>query len=244
VAGSAPINASVIIVLRPDVRGGIELLMTRCPLDDFSVENYAFPLSPVKKEDTLERMLNRCWGLTPLEARNTLGSELTPQLSLGHWVAGIRGLFEQMGVLLCTTEGGMPPKKVKGSFTDNLIKKRQSLVKGCMDFRTLLESEGLFCDTKYLSYFSHWLTPNHAHPNYDARFYVATLPTDQKPIMRSRKHSTGLWITPERGMDLFQQGSLPMAFPTFASVRSLADYDSWDSLASEYGLHAYSPFSS
>ena len=119
-AGSAPINASVIIVLRPDVRGGIELLMTRCPLDDFSVENYAFPLSPVEKEDTLERTLNRCWGLTPLEARNTLGSELTPQLSLGHWVAGIRGLFEQMGVLLCTTEGGMPPKKVNGSFTDNL----------------------------------------------------------------------------------------------------------------------------
>jgi len=238
VAGNAPINASVIILLRPDENGGIELLMTRCPPDDFSVENYAFPLSPVKKEDTLERMLNRCWGLTPLEARNSLGSELTPQLSLGHWVAGIRGLFEQMGVILCTTEGGRPPKKVKGSFRDILIKKRRSLVEGCMDFQTLLESEGLFCDTKYLSYFSHWLTPNNAHPNYDARYYIASLPTDQKPIMRSRKQSTGLWITPERGMDLFQHGSLPMAFPTFASLRSLADYDSWDSLASEYGLHA------
>ena len=235
-AGNAPINASVIILLRPEENGGIELLMTRCPPDDFSVENYAFPLSPVKKEDTLERMLNRCWGLTPLEARNTLGSELTPQLSLGHWVAGIRGLFEQIGVLLCTTEGGGPPKRVKGSFRDNLIKKRRSLVEGGMDFQTLLESEELFCATKYLSYFSHWLTPNNTHPNYDARYYLASLPTNQIPIMGSQKHSTGLWITPERGMDLFQQGSLPMAFPTFASVLSLADYDSWDSLASEYGL--------
>ncbi len=237
-ADNAPINASVIILLRPDVKGGIELLMTRCPPGEFSVENYAFPLSPVKKEDTLERMLNRCWGLTPLEARDTLGSELTPQLSLGHWVAAIRGLFEQMGVLLCGTEGGMPPERVKGSFRDNLIKKRRSLLEGCLDFRTLLESEGLFCDTKYLSYFTHWLTPENTHPNYDARYYLASLPPDQKAIMRSGNHSTGLWITPERGMDLFQQGSLSMAFPTFASVRSLADFDSWDSLTSEYKLHA------
>ncbi|MFB3109017.1 MAG: hypothetical protein ACE1ZE_06560 [Candidatus Binatia bacterium] len=237
-AGNAPINASVIILLRPDVKGGIELLMTRCPPGEFSVENYAFPLSPVKKEDTLEGMLNRCRGLTLLEARNTLGSELTPQLSLGHWVAAIRGLFEQMGVLLCTTEGGRPLEGVKGSFRDDLIKKRRSLIEGCMDFRTLLESEGLFCDTRCLSYFTHWLTPENAYPNYDARYYVASLPPDQKAIMRSRNHSTGLWITPERGMDLFQQGSFPMVFSTFASVRSLADFDSWDSLASEYRLHA------
>lgn len=236
--GNVPINASVIILLRPDVKGGIELLMTRCPPGEFSVENYAFPLSPLKKEDTLEGMLNRCWGLTPLEARNTLGSELTPQLSLGHWVAAIRGLFEQMGILLCTTEGGRPPERVKGSFKANLIKKRRSLIEGCMDFQTLLESEGLLCDTRCLSYFTHWLTPENAYPNYDARYYVASLPTDQIAIMRSRNHSTGLWITPERGMDLFQQGSLPMAFPTFASVRSLADFDSWARLASEYGLHA------
>ena len=237
-AGNAPKNASVIILLRPDVKGGIELLMTRCPPGEFSVENYTFPLSPVKKEDTREGMLNRCWGLTPLEARNILGSELTPQLSLGHWVAALRGLFEQMGVLLCTTEGGRPPARVKGSFRDNLIKKRRSLIDGCMDFRTLLESAGLFCDTRCLKYFTHWLTPENAYPNYDARYYVASLPPDQKAIMRSRNHSTGLWITPERGMDLFQQGSLPMAFSTFASVRSLADFDSWDSLASEYRLYA------
>ncbi len=239
-AGNAPINASVIILLRPDVKGGIELLMTRCPPGEFSVENYAFPLSPVKKEDALEGMLNRCWGLTPLEARNTLGSELTPRLSLGHWVAAIRGLFEQMGVLLCTAEGGRPPERVKGSLSirDNLIEKRRSLIEGCMDFRTLLESEGLFCDTRCLSYFTHWLTPENAYPTYDTRYYLASLPPDQKAIMRSGNHSTGLWITPERGMDLFQQGSFPMVFSTFASVRSLADFDSWDSLASEYRLHA------
>ena len=236
--GNAPINASVIILLRPEVNGGVELFLTRCPAGQSSFENYTFPVSPVKKEDALEAMLNRCWGLTPLEARNALGSEFTPQLSLGHWVAGIRGLFEQMGILLCTTEGGRPPEGVKGSFRDNLIKKRRSLMEGSIDFRTLLESEGLLCDTRGLSYFSHWLTTENSHRNYDARYYVASLPPNQKPIMRSGNHSTGLWITPERGVDLFQQGSLPMAFPTFASVRSLADYDSWDSLASEYGLHA------
>jgi len=238
VGGNAPINASVIILLRPEVKGGIELLMTRCPAGPSSYKDYAFPVSPVKKEDTLERMLNRCRGLTPLEARNTLGSELTPHLSLGHWVAAIRGLFEQMGVLLCATEGGVPLDMVRGPLKDNLVKKRRSLLEGSMDFRTLLESEGLLCDTRWLRYFSHWLTAENAHPNYNARYYVASLPTNQKPIMRSRNRSTGLWITPERGMDLFQQGSLTVAFPTFSSVRTLADFDSWDSLASEYGLHA------
>jgi len=208
------------------------------PSGQSSFENYAFPASPVKKEDTLERMLNRCWGLTPLEARNALGSELTPQLSLGHWVAGIRGLYEEIGVLLCTNERGNHPDMVEQSLRDSLIKQRRLLLKRSMDFRTLLESEGLFCDTRRLTYFSRWLTPENSHPCYDARYYITFFPADQKPLLRSRNIPHGLWITPERGIDLFQKSSLPMAFPTFATLRSLADFDNWDSLASEYGFHA------
>ncbi len=212
--------------------------MTRNPSGRSSMENYAFPVSPVQKEDTHKTMLNLCSGLTPKEARDALGSDLTPGLSLAHWVAGIRGVFERMGILLCSAGGDTRPASLGMGFKDELTKKRRLLLKGTMSFQSLLESEGLLCDTRRFSCFSRWLTAENSRGNYDVRYFVTSLPADQKPILRSRNRSTGIWITPERGMDLFQRGSLLVTFATFASVRSLADYDSWDSLSSEYKLQA------
>ena len=236
VTDNGPINASAIILGRPGVNGEVEVFMTRYPSAQSSVENYSFPVCPVQKEDTHEAMLDLCYGLTPREARDALGSDLTPELSLGHWVAGIRGLFEQTGILLCTSEGKGSRTGLSKGFKDEFTKNQRLFIKGNLSFRTLLKSEGLYCDARHLSYFSHWLAEDYSPRSYDTRFFLASLPADQEPIIKSWHQSTGIWINPEGGMDLFQRESLFMTFATFASIRSLADYDSWDTLVSEHGL--------
>ncbi len=235
-AGNVPINASAIILSRPGVDGEVEVFMTRYPSGQSAIENYSFPVSPVQKEDTHEAMLNLCYGLTPKEARDALGSDLTPELSLGHWVAGIRGLYEQTGILLCTPEGKRSRASLGTGFKDEFTKNKRLFVTGTMNFRTLLKAEGLLCDARHLSYLSHWLAAEYSQGNYDIRYFLTSLAADQEPRMKSWHQSTGIWINPERGLDLFQQKSLFMTFATFASIRSLADYDSWESLVSEHGL--------
>ncbi|MFQ5851205.1 MAG: NUDIX hydrolase [Candidatus Binatia bacterium] len=233
----APKNAATVILLRRDGSGGFEVLMTRrAPQMQFLGGHYVFPGGSVKKEDCSEDLLNRCRGLNGDEARKIIGSDLTPELSLGHWVAGIRELFEEAGILLCTTETGSPLVMGRRSFMEGLAQKRTALIEGSMGFQMLLESEGLFCDVARLVYFSHWLTPVESPTRFDTRFYLALLPADQRLLPASQEVVHSLWVSPERALDLCQQGVLPVIFPTFASLRMLADFDSWESLTAEYGL--------
>ena len=163
-----------------------------------------------------------------------LHTDLSPELSLGHWVAGIRELFEEVGVLLCVSENGSPLDMRDERLRDKFAKKRKQMIEGAIDFLALLESEHLLCDAACLGYFSHWLTPEESPIRFDARFYIAPLPPDQSPLATSEEVTHSLWVTPERALKLCEQGTLPMIFPTFSALRTLADFDSPDSLFAEY----------
>jgi hypothetical protein len=43
-----------------------------------------------------------------------------------------------------------------------------------------------------------------------------------------------LWLTPDRAIQLFEHGELPLIFPTFASLRTLADFETLESLFAEF----------
>jgi hypothetical protein len=43
-----------------------------------------------------------------------------------------------------------------------------------------------------------------------------------------------VWLTADRALQLFARGELPMIFPTFASLRTLADYASLESVTREF----------
>ncbi len=197
---------------------------------------YVFPGGNVRKEDYSAALLRRCFGLSPEAARRKLGGRLTAELSLGHWLAAVRELFEETGVLLCVTDAGKPLNMDDPEKKERIAQKHSSLVAGSIDFPTLLESESLFCDASRLAYFSHWLTPEEICARFDTRFFLARLPADQTPLPTSYEVSHSVWIAPERSLELFQQGNLPMIFPTLASLRTLADYDSLPALLAEYGL--------
>lgn len=233
-----PQNAATVILLRPEGNGGIEVFMTRRPAEmNFLGGMYVFPGGSVRKEDCSEGILRRCHGLTRKEAQRILGMHLSPDLCLGHWVAGIRELFEEVGILLCVTEEGKPLDMMdvqEKERKERIAEKRKALIDGSINFKLLLESEGLFCDVARLSYFSHWLTPEEFPARFDTRFYVAPLPADQSPLSTSQEVTHSLWISPERALELCQQGDLPVIFPTFASLRTLANFESLESLFAEY----------
>lgn len=230
-ASREPRNAATVILLRAGDDGGIEVFLTRRPeAMDFLGGAYVFPGGTVGKEDCSEKMLKRCRGVSGYEGRNILGAHLKPDLALGHWVAGIRELFEETAVLLCVTKDGEAVAANQG-----LEEKRRKLVRRELSFRDLLESENIFCDAGLLLYFSHWLTPEEFAMRFDTRFFIALLPPGQTPLERSEEVADSLWITPERAMQLYARGELPMIFPTYASLRTLADFDSVESLFSQYG---------
>jgi len=60
------------------------------------------------------------------------------------------------------------------------------------------------------------------------------LPEGHAPVVMPLEVGHSLWCAPDRALTLFARGELPMLFPTFASLRTLADFDDLRSVLKEY----------
>jgi len=225
-----PRPAATVILLRSTEPAKFEVFFTRRPEGmAFLGGKYCFPGGTVRKEDSSPGMLRRCYGLSPGQARKIAGARFTPQEALGFWIAGVRELFEEVGILLAVNENGE-----RTTLGPNVATKHAALLTKALTFQSLLKNEHLFSDLSCLTYFSHWQTPSHQSMRFDTRFFLACLPEDQSPLPTSPEVTHSLWLTPDRALQLFGKNELPMIFPTFTALRTLADFDSLDSLLREF----------
>lgn len=232
-----PTSASTVIVIRPDPSGHCEVFLTRRPPGmEFLGGFYVFPGGAVNKDDGAADTLSRCHGLSPTTAQHILQEELSPELSLAHWVAGARELFEEVGILFSVSESGKPLDMKNQELKNRLAKKRRALVRGEMSFSELLESERLYCDLARLAYFSHRVTPERYPIRFDARFFLARMPADQTPLFQSEEVWETLWITPRRALEEARKGRLPLMPPTQAALGTLIEIGSWHSLSTKYQI--------
>jgi len=237
-AGPAiPNPAATVVLVRPGREGGVEIFMNRRPE---KMETYAgayvFPGGRVEAEDWAEKMLAVVRGLSPIEARHILAADSAPEFCLGYWVAAARELFEEAGILFFRCAAGAASSSAEESLSGRLALKRQSLLRGTIDFPGLLESERLHCDVGRLTYFFHRITPEHYPVRFDTRFFLAALPQGQSPLHSSEEVAESLWITPKEALARFDSGAFPMAPPTVMVLRTLAEHGLWQALCRAYHL--------
>lgn len=234
---AVPSKASTIIVARPDGRGEVEVLMTRRPSNMQVLGGFVvFPGGGVEEVDWSDRMLLRCRGLLPAQAQQILGTDMTPEQSMGHWVAAVRELFEEAGLHFFVSDSGIAADVAENGVPERLAEKREALSKGRLDLPGLLESEQLFCDVGRLAYFFHRVTPDKHAFRFDTRFYLAALPENQIPLTSSEEVAETLWIAPEAAIEQSESGHFPMMPPTVIALRMLAQHGSWQNLISAYRL--------
>jgi 8-oxo-dGTP pyrophosphatase MutT (NUDIX family) len=156
-------------------------------------------------------------------------------------VSAVRELFEEVGILMAVDSSGTPiGRRLAGEL---FRRQRRSVEKP--SFSALLETEELYCDLSRLFYVSHWQTPAETALRFDTRFFAAALPEGQNPLESSAEVTHGVWLTPELAMQRYARGELPMIFPTYASLRTLADFEDVEAVIKEFGRHprGYSPSS-
>ena len=231
-----PKHAATVILLRPGETRGFEVFLTRRPDGmPFLGGMYCYPGGTVSKEDCRAAMVSRTVGRTPKEARRIIGAAFTPTQAIGLWVAAVREVFEEVGVLLAADSAGakmsMSPERAGRS-----IQHHHDVSEKRLSFSALLEREQLYCDLASLSHFSSWQTPAQFAIRFDTRFFLAALPQGQIPLATSYEVAHSVWLTPDRAMQLFTRGELPMIFPTFASLRTLADFDTLESVLRDFDL--------
>jgi 8-oxo-dGTP pyrophosphatase MutT (NUDIX family) len=226
---TTPYLASTVVLVRPGSSGNFEILMNRrSEKVDTYAGVYVFPGGRVERGDWSAEIVRLVRGLTPSAAQQKLGTELQPELCLGHWVAAVRELFEEVGIHFFVPQG--TATSIGQEISERLSVKRAVLQQGKIDFATFLESEQLYCDVAPLAYFYHRITPDHYPVRFDTRFYLAALPPDQNPLLASEEVSESLWISPKEALDRSQRGNFPMMPPTLAVLRTVSRYASWDEL--------------
>ena len=229
--------ASTVVLLRPDENGGFEILLTRRPLEmRFLGGFYVFPGGTVDKEDYSAKILERCRGLSGNDAQKILGNCHDPRVAIGHWVAAIRELFEEVGVLLCESASGASIDLRDEMTKENFEIKRRTIVKEELTFGEFLESEGLYCDLSRMIYFFHRVTPEFYPMRFDTRFYLVPLPAHQTPLSRSEEVTHSLWIKPAEALSQVDRHDFPILPPTTTVLEDLAIIDSLADLRAKYRL--------
>jgi 8-oxo-dGTP pyrophosphatase MutT (NUDIX family) len=231
-----PKPAATVILLRKAAAKGFEVFLTRRPDGmPFLGGMYCYPGGTVTKDDFVSRMIERSTGLTPKQAQKILGAHFSPVEAIAVWIAGVREVFEEVGVLLATEQSGAQ-LILDAHRSARLAEKHAALLAKSISFLELLESEKLVCDLASLAHFSYWQTPSQVRLRFATRFFIAPLPDGQSPLATSYEVTHSVWLTPDRAMQLFNRGEIPMIFPTFAALRMLADFETLKSVLREFGL--------
>ena len=232
-----PRNASTVVLLRPDDHDGFEVLLTRRPAQmKFLGGYYVFPGGTVHHSDYARSLLTRCRGLDGAEARRMLGGAHDPDVALGHWVAVVRELFEEAGILLCVGESGALIDLRDDAIQKRIERKRRALVQKKSGFAAFLESENLFCDLSRAVYLDHWVTPEIFSMRFDTRFFVAALPAHQTALTSSEEVTHSVWIEPAAALAQIHRRDFPILPPTTIVLERLARIGSWQQLRSKYNL--------
>lgn len=189
---------------------------------------YAFPGGKVDVADASEESLARCYGLTPAQAETVFPGGPLP--ALAYWVAAVRELLEECGLLLACELDGRPLDACDPAIAAAIDRVRKAVMAAEAPFAALLAREGWQCDTRPLRYLSHFITPTSSAIRFSARFFLAPLPPNQVPRLFTEETSEGFWIAPAEGYRRFCDGAMAMAEPAEYGLGYLAQFDSLEAV--------------
>jgi glyoxylase-like metal-dependent hydrolase (beta-lactamase superfamily II)/8-oxo-dGTP pyrophosphatase MutT (NUDIX family) len=211
-----PRPAATVVLLRPGT-AGLEVLLTHRPSSmAFAPDMHVFPGGRVDESDADPRLIARS-ALTPQDAAEALGGDLSPTEAIATYIAAIREAFEEAGVLLAD-----------GADHRALEVARAELLHVVGSFPPMVEALDLRLRTDLLVPLSRWVTPPGLPRRFDARFFAAALPDRAEATLVGDEVAAHAWHTPRAALDEMASGRLGMWLPTSATLQQLEHAQSID----------------
>ena len=207
----APARPSSTVVLARDAGASPELFLVQRPASASFGATWVFPGGVLEPDDTVAAAF--CTGIDPTTADRRLGMD---DGGLDYYVAAIRDLFEETGVLLGRTD----------SEATVLDECRQGLNDGSLDWTDFLMRRAVELDAAALSYFSHWITPNVLKKRFTTRFFVAEIPPGQKASHDPGELTASAWLSAKAALDAADRGDMGLSYPTARTLEALAGLES------------------
>ena len=220
-----PKKAATVILLRGrEPEGFAVFLLKRHEKSSFMGGNFVYPGGRVDREDGSPEICAHCKGVSPVEAHQIFGRSIPPDESFAHWVAGIRELFEEAGVLLAYHHSGTPLILKNPSQREKLSHYRDLLQKDRSTICQLVEEEKLLLAVDQLHYYAHWITPEARSERFDTRFFIACHPEGQEATYDQKETTVGIWLTPKQALEENLKGKAALSPPTLKTLEDLSRF--------------------
>jgi 8-oxo-dGTP pyrophosphatase MutT (NUDIX family) len=144
-----------------------------------------------------------------------------PPEAIVYWIAALRELFEEVGILLARDgsgllEGPLPPSA-------GLLRAR---ITAGEPFTRVLAGAGLVPATDEVFSFARWITPITNPRRWDTRFLVGRAPRGQEPAVDGTETVSCAWFTPRAALAAYEAGKIMLIPPTVRTLDDLARFPS------------------
>jgi 8-oxo-dGTP pyrophosphatase MutT (NUDIX family) len=215
-----PRPASTVVLLRPSQARFEVFLVRRSDSVAFMGGAHVFPGGRVDAADRIDT------GITAIDHTAIVGRmpDVSSDDAIAHYVAALRELFEEAGVLLARRNGRMVA--IDGDSSDRFTAHRHRLLAGAISFVEIASAEGLHLALDELTYFAHWVTPEIEIKRFDTRFFIARAPDGQTPVHDAGETIQSEWVDPAEAIERSRNGDIALPPPTWTTLSMLARYDS------------------
>jgi 8-oxo-dGTP pyrophosphatase MutT (NUDIX family) len=200
----------------PSTDGGLEVYMLRRKSSmKFAPGAYVFPGGSVDARDADEQM---AWaGPDPAEWGQIF--DAPPELACALVCAAVRETFEESGVLLA----GLSADAIVADTTGpDWEADRQSLLDRSLSLAELLARRGLVLRSDLLRPWSRWITPVIEERRFDARFFAAALPPQQRTRDVGGEAAEVAWMVPSDAIAMGRRKEIVLWPPTAVTLAELA----------------------
>ena len=229
---AVPKNASTVILLRNKESEGFEVfLLKRHEKSSFMGGNFVYPGGRVDRDDGSLEICSFSKGVTFDEAQKILGEKISPEESFAHWIAGIRELFEEAGVLLAYDQKGELFQIKNRDEQQKFSNYRTLLQKGGITICQMAQEEKLLFALDQLHYYAHWITPEARPERFDTRFFLSRYPIGQEASHDQKETTAGIWITPRKALEENLKGEVFLSPPTLKTLEDLSRFKTIDDIS-------------
>jgi 8-oxo-dGTP pyrophosphatase MutT (NUDIX family) len=226
-----PKKAATVILLRDKRLEGFEVfLLKRHEKSSFMGGNYVYPGGRVDREDGSLETCALCKGVTLEEAHRMFRELLSPEESLAHWIAGVRELFEEAGVLVAYDQEGNFFDLKNTADRARFSNYRSLLQKGELNICQIAQEEKLLFALNQLHYYAHWITPEARSERFDTRFFIARHPEGQEATYDRKETTEGVWVSPQKALEENLNGAVVLSPPTLKTLEDLSRFESMNAV--------------
>ncbi|HEY2690215.1 MAG TPA: NUDIX hydrolase [Streptosporangiaceae bacterium] len=210
-----PRDAATVMLLRP-ADPGLEVYMLRRKSSmAFAPGAFVFPGGSVDARDADPQI---AWAGPDPAAWGQI-FDMSPELACALVCAAVRETFEESGVLLA---GPSADSVVADTTGADWEEDRHALISRSLSLAEMLARRGLVLRSDLLRPWSRWITPVVEERRFDARFFAAALPHQQRTRDVGGEAAEVAWVRPDDAIAAGRRKEIVLWPPTAVTLAELA----------------------